>query len=179
MSTPDTKHGKEFERICTDAFKHLYMRYNCRWERTIDSAAANAIIRAADSDFRLLVKSDRQGTPYLFYVECKASKQGKPFTSLFRSLVKSGQNASMHAARRGGAEAFVLYYDMTAETIEAHRGAAINLWYPEKRKPLQDSLVARFPRSELDTFAESVVKFPQQFSAYLTEGCKDETWLLY
>lgn len=157
---PDTTHGKELERDCTEAFGNLYRRFPCRWERTLDSGAAGNIVRSADSDFRLLVRSPTQGTPYLFYIECKASKSGRPFERNFRSLVKSNQNASLHAARRGGAEAFVLYRDCTKGIIQIWRAREINQIYGIKRKAMEIGPAYQFPNDKLTEFAEYCAKYP-------------------
>lgn len=151
--TPDTSHGKELERDCTAAFGDLYKSFPCRWERTLDSGAAGNIVRNADSDFRLLVRSNWSGRPFLFYIECKASKQGKPFANYFRSLVKGNQNASLAAARRGGAEAFVIYRDCILNQIEIWRGRDINAAYGYKRQAMQATPAFVFDNSRLSAFA--------------------------
>jgi hypothetical protein len=168
--TPDVSHGKEFEKDCTAVFGHLYMQFFCRWERTLDSGAAGNIVRNADSDFRLLVKSEWSGRPYLFYVECKASKQGKPFENYFRSLVKPNQNASLHAARRGGAEAFVLYRDLVMDQIQVWRGRDVNEYYGHKRQPILASPAFQFMNSQLANFAVLAASKPAELLAALEDA---------
>lgn len=176
--TPDTSHGKELERDCSAAFSSLYKSYRCRWERTLDTAAAGSIVRSADSDFRLLINSGVQGKPFLFYIECKASKQGKPFQSLFRSLVKPGQNAALHAVRRGGAQSFVLYRDCVKGVLEIWRGRDINAWYTEKRKPMDASPAVVAPNEQLPLMAQLFVQHPQKLLDAL-EKDSHEVWYLY
>lgn len=167
--TPDTSHGKELERDCTAAFGDLYKSFPCRWERTLDSGAAGNIVRNADSDFRLLVRSNWSGRPFLFYIECKASKQGKLFANYFRSLVKANQNASLAAARRGGAEAFVIYRDCMYDRIEIWRARDINAAYGYKRQPMQASPIFQFDNSRLGSFALFCVSKPNELLAALED----------
>ncbi len=154
---PDTKHGKEFEKDCNKAFKDLYTKFNCRWERTVDSAGAGNLIRSADSDFRLLIKSAYVGCPVVIYIECKASKSGIPFQRYFRSLVKSNQNAAMKGVRRAGAVAIVLYKDELKERITSWDGALINKFYPLKRVAMEGDPLHEFDAVYLPAFAERLV----------------------
>ena len=178
MTAPDVSHGKAFEKECTVAFGKMYERYRCRWERTLDSASAGSIVRSADSDFRLLAASPRQGCPFLFYVECKASVLGKSFNSYFRSLVKSNQNASLHAARRGGAEAFVLYKDIANGVIEVWRGRDVNAFYPDKRKPIDTRCALRLRIDQLDRFATFACSLPLDLLTLL-ESTHHADWTLF
>lgn len=165
---PDTKHGKEFEAECNKHFGKLYMNYRVRWERVIDSAAANTLIKSADGDYRLLAWSGCQGRPYLIYLECKASKQGKPFKNIFRSLVKGGQNASLQMARRGGAESCVFFYNMAEETVEVWRGKDINEHYPNARKPILADPACIIPFNQLHDFAQWIANHVGDFCDLLT-----------
>lgn len=166
-AAPDIQHGKEFEKSVNEAFKNLYMQYPFRWERTVDSGAAGNLIRRADSDYRMLWKSPQPGQPYLLYVECKASNQGKPFENVFRSLVKGTQNASLQMARRAGAEACVLFHNMAACAIEVWRGVDINEQYFIARKPIPVGPAYKFPEVMLPEFAVWAASHPAEFMAGL------------
>ena len=168
-AAPDIRHGKEFERACNAAFSKLYMRFPIRWERVLDTGAAGNLVRKADSDYRILQRSDIEGQPFMTYVECKASVQGKDFRNIFRSLVKGEQNASLQMARRAGAQACVFYKDIQYGVIEVWRGRDINEQYPIARKPMLADPAFRFSADMLFDFAELVAQNPWAFHSALRD----------
>lgn len=166
-AAPDSKHGKEFEGTCSDAFSKLYTRYQVRWERTLDTGAAGNLVRAAPDDFRFLVKSSLPGQPFVFNIECKASVSEKPFQNNFRQLVKKGQNASLLMANRGGAIAFVLYYSLARGVVEVWDGKTINEWYPLKGKSMKESPPITVAIASLPSLAETIASSPRDFISTL------------
>lgn len=159
---PDIKHGKEFEKRVNDVFCNLYKSWNVRWERPVDTAAAGNIIGTADSDFRLIVQSDKAGAPFVFLIECKATVDPTRcrFRSNFRRFVKGTQNASMHAMRRAGGNGFVMFQNGPAKQIEIWSARGINEGYPNLRTDLPTEAVYIMPDTDytLACFAIFVIK---------------------
>lgn len=179
MAAPDISHGKAFERDLSSAFEKLSLAYACRWERVLDSGSAGNLVRNADSDFKLMVRAgaeaeDRQGRPFVLYIEAKASNQGIPFGRCFRSLVKKNQNASLQMVRRSGACAVVFFHNIPTARIEVWRGQDINANYPNFRKPMSEVPAFAMPDYLLPKFAEELVKNPAGYFSHIAEVC-DET----
>lgn len=159
---PDLKHGKEFEKEVHEQFRKLYLKYPCTWERVVDSHDAGNIVRQADCDFKLTVKSPRDGAPWVFNIECKASVK---YLSLAdggacRKLIKSDQIALMRIARRAGVGGVYMFKSTVTGIVEVWEAdQVIDAWKDKgKRNRGIDSTPIRFHVSGMDVFAENLVK---------------------
>jgi hypothetical protein len=117
---PDVAHGKAFEKEVHDQFRELYTSLPILWERVIDTHDAGNIVKKADSDFKLTIRSKTHGRPYLYFIECKASTVYSKLTDngARRSLIKPDQIAKLRMAQRAGVEGRFLFKSVNDQRIE-------------------------------------------------------------
>lgn len=158
-------HGKKFERELSDAARDMKIvtRWPVLWERVMDSAGAGRVIRKADADFKLTVKSADHGRPYLFNIECKASTETETFAKGFRSLIKSDQSAKMRIAHRAGVIGIYLFKDAIHNMIEVWYSKVIDEAYPLKRQPLLKEPAWRVSLSNLPFVLREMCTEPDKF----------------
>lgn len=157
------KHGKAFENMVNDAFRPLEIKYPIVWERVIDSAAANNLIRDAESDFRLRIKSEQAGRPFEFLVECKASVLENSFNRCFRSLIKKNQLPLMRKAARAGCACIYLFHSVNNKEIEVWSMKQLKDAYYAKRTVLDQQPLYVLEQKNLPKFAERWVTRPAAF----------------
>lgn len=126
-TAPNVKHGKEFEKLVSNAVGKLYLEYPSLWERVLDSHDAGNIVRKADCDFKLIVRSQTHGAPWVFHIECKASVKYSSLSDkgAAKSLVKAEQAAKLRIAHRAGIHGMILFHDVNAERVEVWNAAAV------------------------------------------------------
>lgn len=166
---PNTDHGKAFERKLHDAFRQLYLKHPCTWERVIDSHEAGNIVRKADADFKLIVKSGLPGRPFAFNIEAKASVVVDTWQGSceFRSFIKPNQVAKMRIAERAGVCGVYLFQAVRLDHIEVWPARPINDIHSTKRKPLGTNPAMTIAMANLDHWAHLIVTKPADFHAQL------------
>ena len=156
----DITHGKQFERELSQAFNGLDRKYPVKFTRILDTAGAGNIVRAADTDFKLMVSSGQPGRPFVFHFECKATVRDIDFTGAFRSFVKPHQNAAMAMAERAGACGAYLFKHVNKNLIEVWNAHSVSLIYGLKRQRLGCGPAIVFPLEKLCQFAEQACNTP-------------------
>lgn len=133
--SPDTAHGKAFEKAIHEAVRNLNATLPIMWERVIDSHDAGNLIRNADCDFKLTVKSSSPGRPWVFHIECKASVKFPSLASngARRSLIKGDQIGKMRLCERAGAHGIFLFLDVRAGVVEVWDAPAVIEAWGKKR----------------------------------------------
>ena len=113
-------HGKEFEKDLNSDFKDLYLRFPISWDRELDSFDAGNIIGARECDFKLAIRSDTPGRPWVIHIECKASIKHRSFNapSAKSDLLKAPQLAKLRLAKRCGKIPLIFFKSIPADTIE-------------------------------------------------------------
>lgn len=157
---PDLAHGKAFEKLVHDAFRSLYETYPILWERVLDTHDAGNIVRKADSDFKLMVKSDTPGRPWLYHIECKASIRFNSLTDggARRSLIKPDQIAKLRLAIRAGAGALILFHSVNQGIIEVWGAQKVIEAWGKKRYRWTESPAAEVPVDEFADWVKSMVE---------------------
>lgn len=157
------KHGKEFEKLCDSAFGPLETKFPIIWERILDSASVGNVIRTAEGDFRLRVRSPDQGQIFEFLIECKASVVENSFNRCFRSLIKPDQLPLMRKHRRAGVVCIYLFQAVNNKEIEIWTLKQLKDAYYEKRKAFTDEPRYIMDQGNLKKFAERLVSNPKGF----------------
>lgn len=161
--TPDTIHGKRFEKKLSDAFKPLVKKHPITLERIMDSAAAGNIIRASEADFRLMIKSKSTFRPYHFLIECKASVNHEVFNTGFRSLIKKGQLPLMRIASRAGSGCLYLFESLITNEVEVWDARQLYEAYYQKRVKFHGVPKYVVASANLPIFAARWVESPETF----------------
>lgn len=156
----DLSHGKELERDLAAEMIPLSKKHPCVWERVVDSGTAGNIIRDADCDFKLVVRSEEIGLPFLFWIECKASVNHDTFVTGFRKLVKTNQLALMRIGERAGACGFYMFRSVKLQKIEIWSLQDIAAWYYQKRVTMLSEPKFVFADRRLPEFCEKLVTDP-------------------
>lgn len=163
------KHGKAFEKIVSDAFSPLETKHPIVWERVIDSAAAGNLIRDAEADFRLRVKSENPGQPFEFLIECKASVLENSFNRCFRSLIKPAQLPLMRKAARAGCCCLYLFHSVNNREIEIWSLKQLKEAYYAKRTKFEGQPLYVLEQKDLPNFALRLVTRTKAFINLLGE----------
>lgn len=158
-------HGKNFEKAVNEAFKPLPTKYPIRWERVVDSHDVGSLIRASDCDFKLTVKSESYGRPYLFYIECKASINYTSLTNggALRQLIKPNQVAKMRLAARAGCAILYFFNSVLENTVEVWNGKQINEAWEQKRTEFNGEPITLVVKKQLNVLALDLVTKPERF----------------
>ena len=156
----DLSHGKTLEKDLSGIMNLLEDSHPIHWERVVDSAYANSLIRAADCDFKLTVYSGTPGQPFVFWIECKASVQPLPFTKLFRSLIKKDQLPLMRKGERGGVCGLYMFRSVPTQRIEIWSLQDIAAWYYQKRTEMLSEPKFSFPNHRLAEWCEQLCTRP-------------------
>lgn len=155
--------GKVFEARVSRAFRDLDKIYPISFKRLIDSREAGNLVKAQESDFELIVKSEHPGRPYHFMIEAKSSDKYETFSTCFRPMVKVNQRARMMARERAGAKGLYLFYTSRMNHIELWDGDVICTEWPNKRKPLSAQPRMIIDLKNLEQFAIYMVRNPLEF----------------
>lgn len=166
-AAPKLDHGKQFEQHVAQCFKRLHLTMPCRWERVTDTYVAGNFIDAKEGDFRLTIKSDRRGTPWMFAIECKASILDATFASNFRSLCKGAQIGQMNLVMRAGVLGLFMFHRVQDGKVEFWDGRTICGAYPEKRVKLMAEPFLVIGLDNLETLAKRWVEDPLYIAKHL------------
>lgn len=135
---PKIDHGKKFEKLVHDAARHLPEKYPILWERVIDSHDAGNLVRAADCDFKLVIRAgppseEQLGRPWLYHIECKASTKYNSLADkgAVKALMKPGQIAKLRIARRAGVGGMVWFHSVSRGLIEVWNAVKVTEAYLE------------------------------------------------
>lgn len=160
---PDTVHGKIFENNITAAMKGVENQLPIRFSKITDSFAAGNIIQAVDSDFKLQIKSPHNDSPYLIYIEAKATVLENDFAHVFRSFVKGTQNASMVMNMRAGAAGCYFFHKVNEGIFEVWDAGLVGKYYFPARKPIDGHAAYTVAHANLAQFMLRICSDPSSF----------------
>lgn len=156
--------GKVFEQKLAQAFRGLEQQHPVAFKRLIDSREAGNLVRAQESDFEFIVRSDRFGAPFHFMLEAKSSVKYDNFSTCFRQMVKADQRALMMKRERAGCKGLYFFYSEKTRMVELWDGNVINDAWPQKRQPLNQHPRLVIELAQLPNFALYMVKNPEEFT---------------
>jgi hypothetical protein len=166
MASRKIDHGKKFEKLVHEAFRHLPAEHPILWERVVDSHDAGNLIRKADCDFKLTILGETAGQPFVFFIECKASINHNSFTDggALRRLIKSDQVAKMRLAMRAGVTGLFLFHAVMTDTVEVWNAREVCEAWALKRTKFEGTPLKSLHLKEVPTFATHLVTHPRDIS---------------
>lgn len=160
---PDVTHGKIFEQHIKKAMQGMENRFPIRFSKTVDSFTAGNLIQAVDSDFKLQIKGPLQGTPYVIYIEAKATVTDKDFSRNYRDFVKSGQNAAMVMNVRAGAIGCYFFHKVNEGVFEVWDSTLVSKVFPHLRTAIDGHAAFTIALSNLPQFMLGICTNPSHF----------------